>query len=79
MRGQNVRVSGLHIQYDCQLLHLYRPGRRRGGGGVWQESADFSKGYRGAWYFGIGLSGLGKLIGLYFAFEKSQENRLGYV
>lgn len=31
--------------------------------------ADILKGYRGAWYSGIGLSGLGILFALYFAFE----------
>lgn len=34
-----------------------------------KNPADILKGYRGAWYSGIGLSGLGILFALYFAFE----------
>ena len=36
---------------------------------------DLLKGYRGAWYLGIGLSGLGVVIALWFGYETWKESR----
>ena len=36
---------------------------------------DLLRGYRGAWYAGIGLSGIGSVLGLYFVFDEQIRRR----
>ena len=40
---------------------------------------DLLRGYRGAWYAGIGLSGMGLILALYFILSTEQVRRRGAV